>query len=221
MLEQLKNWGIKNIIWDVDGTLANLNHAYYCFIKNHPQFKEYFKEYMYCDLDKALPVETEKYGAMELKTHPTLGEQLDKVFCETNDYYFDRPLYYGTDKVLRRLHELGYKQFILSAGFDIEKKKKLLNELFSQFEFLKIEVVEHDTKGMAEGNTKEIKIKTLLEKYNLSPKECVMVDDRIYNIRSALKAGIHAIRFRSEFTTPSSSDLSNVPEVEDIREFLI
>lgn len=220
MLEQLKKWGIKSIIWDVDGTLANLNHAYYCFIKNHLQFKEHFKEYMYCDLDKALPIETEKYGAMELKTHPTLGEQLDKVFCETNDYYFDRPLYYGTDKTLRKLNDLGYQQFILSAGFDIEKKKKLLNKLFSHLDFLKIEVVEHDAKGMAEGDTKEMKIKMLLEKYSIKPVECVMVDDRIYNIHSAIKAGVRAIRFRSEFTTPSPSDLSNVPEVEDIREFL-
>ena len=207
MLEQLKKWGIKGIIWDVDGTLVNLNHAYYCFIKNHPQFKEHFKEYMYCDLNKALPVETKKYGAMELKTHPTLGDQLDKVFCETDDYYFDRPLYYGTNKVLRQLNELGYKQFILSAGFNIEKKNKLLNKLFSQFEFLNIEIVEHDAKGMSEGDTKEKKIKMLLEKYGLQPTECVMVDDRIYNIRAALKAGIYTIRFRSEFTTPLPKDL--------------
>ena len=47
-----------------------------------------------------------------------------------------------------------------------------------------------------------------------------VVDDRIYNIYSALKAGIHAIRFRSEFTLPNPPDLKDIPEVKDIREFL-
>ena len=216
----LDSFGVNNIIWDVDGTLANLNHAYYCFIKNHPKFRDFFKDYQYRDLNKALPVETEKYGAMELKTHPTLGEELDKVFCESDEYYFDRPLYYGTDKVLRELNKQGYNQFILSAGFDIEKKQKLLDMMFADFDFLKIEIVKHDAKGMHEGNTKEERIKQLLNKYNLSANETLLVDDRLYNIRAGLLAGVKVIRFRSEFTTPLTDDLKDVVEVEDIREFL-
>ena len=221
MMKQFIDWNIKNIIWDVDCTLANLNHAYYCFIKNHPKFKHHFHNLMYTDLDKALPVETQKYGSMELKTHPTMGEELDKVFCDSEDYYFDRPLYYGTDKVLVQLNKLGYKQFILSAGFNIEKKMKLLHQLFDRFPFIHLEVVNHDAKGMHEGGTKEQKILYLLQKYNLQKTETVLIDDRIYNIYSAINAGIHAIRFRSEFTTPSPNDLSNIPEIEDIREILL
>ena len=216
----LDSFGVNNIIWDVDGTLANLNHAYYCFIKNHPKFKELFKDYKYSDLDKALPVETKKYGAMELKTHPTLGDELDKVFCESNEYYFDRPLYYGTSEVLRELNKQGYNQFILSAGFDIEKKQKLLGEMFKNFDFLKIEIVKHDAKGMHEGNTKEDRIKELLNKYNLSANETLLVDDRLYNIRAGMSAGVKVVRFRSEFTTSLTDDLKDVVEVEDIREFL-
>ena len=219
MFLSFKELEIKNIIWDVDGTLANINHAYYCFIKNHPQFKQHFKNYLYKDLDKALPID-KKYGAIELKTHPTLGEQLNKVFCASNDYYFDRPLYYGTNKVLNQLNDRGYRQFTLSAGFNIEKKTKLLNQLLADSPFIHIETVLHDAKGMHEGSTKEQKILTLLQKYNLKANETVLIDDRIYNIYSALNAGIRAIRFRSEFTTPSPDDLSNVPEIEDIREIL-
>ena len=37
-----------------------------------------------------------------------------------------------------------------------------------------------------------------------------------YNIYSAIKAGIHPIRFRSEFTTDSPYDLKDVPEVDNI-----
>ena len=60
----------------------------------------------------------------------------------------------------------------------------------------------------------------MIKKNNFKPNEIVLVDDRIYNIYSALKAGIHAIRFRSEFTLPNPPDLKDIPEVKDIREFL-
>ena len=53
MLNKLQNWNIKSIIWDVDGTLADLNRTYYKFITTHPQFKEYFKGLKYQELDKA------------------------------------------------------------------------------------------------------------------------------------------------------------------------
>ena len=219
MLAQLQAWKIKAIIWDVDGTLANLNHAYYCFIKNHPQFREHFHGLQYKDLDKALPIDP-AYGAMELKTHPALGAELDRVFCASDDYYFDRPLYYGTEHALKELDKMGFQQFILSAGFNTDKKMRLLNQLFGEMQFIKIEVVEHDKNGMDQGNTKEARIVALCKKYNLKPREVVLVDDRIYNIHSALKAGIHAIRFRSEFTTPNPPDLKNIPEVFNIGEFL-
>ena len=219
MLEQLKKWNIKGIIWDVDGTLADLNATYYKFITTHPKFKEYFKQLKYNDLDKALPIDP-IYGAIELKTHPTLGVDLDKTFCHSNDYYFDRQLYAGTADALHYLHKLGYKQFILSAGFNIDKKKKLLSQMFKDMPVIDIESVEHDKNGMEQGNTKEIKILEMIKKNNFKPNEVVLVDDRIYNIYSALKAGIHAIRFRSEFTPPNPPDLKDIPEVKDIREFL-
>ena len=219
MLKQLQNWHIKSIIWDVDGTLVDLNKTYYKFITTHPQFKDYFSGLKYEDLDKALPINP-IYGAMELKTHPTLGVELDKVFCESEDYYFDRRFYKGTEDVLIQLDKMGYQQFILSAGFNVEKKLKLLHKLFIDMPFVHIEAVEHDKNGMEQGNTKEAKILELCKKYNLEPSEVVLVDDRIYNIYSALKAGVKAIRFRSEFTTPNPDDLKDVPEVFDISEFL-
>lgn len=219
MLNQLKSWQIKAIIWDVDGTLVDLNRTYYKFITTHSQFKQHFAGLKYEELDKALPINP-VYGAMELKTHPTLGVELDKVFCASDDYYFDRQFYKGTEEVLKALDKMGYQQFILSAGFNVEKKLKLLHKLFEDMPFMKIEAVEHDKNGMEQGNTKEAKIVELCKKYNLEPSEAVLVDDRIYNIYSALKAGVKAIRFRSEFTTPNPDDLQEIPEAFNIEEFL-
>ena len=193
--------------------------GYYCFIKNHPMFKENFKQYEYKDLPIALPVETKKFGAMELKSHPTLGVDLDREFCASNDYYFDRPLYPGTAKILRELNDMGYLQMTMSAGFNMDKKKELLRRVLGGLDFLRIEVVEHDKAGMEQGSTKEAKMLAVLEKLGAKPEETVLVDDRIYNIYSAIKAGVHPVRFRSEFTTDSPEDLKDVPEVENIYQF--
>lgn len=210
---------VKNIFWDVDGVLADLNHAYYAFIKNHPKFKEHFKNFEYRDLPEALPVNTEKFGAMELKSHPTLGTELDYEFCHSEDYYFDRPLYPGTAKILKELNELGYNQITMSAGFNMEKKMKLLNRVLDGLDFIKIEAVEHDKAGMEAGSTKEARMLQVLEKMGAKPEETILVDDRIYNIYSAIKAGIRPVRFRSEFTTDSPADLKDVVEVENIYQF--
>ena len=156
---------------------------------------------------------------MELKSHPTLGVDLDREFCASNDYYFDRPLYPGTAKILRELNDMGYLQMTMSAGFNMDKKKELLRRVLGDLDFLKIEVVEHDKAGMEQGSTKEAKMLAVLEKLGAKPEETVLVDDRIYNIYSAIKAGVHPVRFRSEFTTDSPTDLKDIPEVENIYQF--
>ncbi len=211
---------IKNIFWDVDGVLANLNHAYYAFIKNHQKFAKHFKGFDYKDLPLALPIDTKVYGAMELKTHPTLGKELDKVFCKSRNYYFDRPLYPGTREVLEELNKRGYLQMTMSAGFDIVKKTILLKRIFGNLtSFLRTEVVEHDKNGMECGSTKKTKMLEVLARLGAKPEETVLVDDRIYNIYAAKEAGILPVRFRSEFTTDSPEDLKDVVEVKNIYQF--
>ncbi len=210
---------IKNIFWDVDGVLADLNHAYFVFLKNHVKFKDMFVNYNYADLPEMLPMNTEKYGAMELTTHPTLGKELDYEFCHSDDFYFFRPLYPHTPEVLKRLDKLGYKQITMSAGFNMDKKKKLLARVMSDVPFVEIEAVEHDKAGMHAGSTKESRMLDVMKKHGMKPEETLLVDDRIYNIYSAIKAGVKPVRFRSEFTTDSPADLSDVPEVKDILEF--
>ena len=207
---------IKNIFWDVDGVLVDLNRTYYKFLTSDVKFKDYFKDLKYIDLNIALPID-KKYGAMELSTHPTLGKELDKEFCKSNDYYFDREFYPHTVEVLTQLNDFGFTQIVMSAGFNIEKKTLLLKQIFKDLPFIKIVAVEHDKDGMSQGNTKGEKMLEVLKKLNLDINESVFVDDRIYNIYSAIKIGIKPIRFRSEFTTDLPDDLKNsVLEVNNI-----
>lgn len=208
---------IKNIFWDVDGVLANLNYAYYNFLTKHPKYAPLYKDIEWADLPKVLPVE-EKYGALELKTHPSLGVEMDKDFCSSYEFFSNRPLYPNVIETLKELHNLGYKQFTMSATFDVETKKKLLNHLLKDVsDFLTIECVQHGK--FMHDTAKEDMLKACFEKYGLKAEETVLVDDRIYNQYAAINVGAHPVRMRSEFTTDLPTDLNWIPEVRDVVEF--
>lgn len=208
---------IKNIFWDVDGVLANLNYAYYNFLTKHPKYAPLYKDIEWADLPKVLPV-AEKYGALELKTHPSLGVDMDKDFCSSYEFFSNRPLYPNVIETLKELHNLGYKQFTMSATFDVETKKKLLNHLLKDVsDFLTIECVQHGK--FMHDTAKEDMLKACFEKYGLKAEETVLVDDRIYNQYAAINVGAHPVRMRSEFTTDLPTDLNWIPEVTDVVEF--
>ena len=208
---------IKNIFWDVDGVLANLNFAYFNFLTNHPNYREMFKDLKWANLPVALPV-SPKYGALELKSHPTLGDQMDKDFCGDSAFFNNRPLYPDAIPSLRALHNLGYRQITASATFDVPTKTALITNLFADAPFLEIECVKHGT--FMSDTAKEDLLKHCCKKYNLDSCESVLVDDRIYNLPAALNIGMRAVRMRSEFTTDATAEYAHLPEVRSNYEFV-
>lgn len=207
---------IKNIFWDVDGVLANLNYAYFNFLTKHEKYKPLYGNITWQDLPKVLPI-VPKYGALELKTHPTLGTQLDYDFCHSPEFFTNRPLYPNVIETLKEFHEQGFKQFTLSATFDVETKKKFLSNLLSEVtDFLTIECVQHG-KYMHD-TAKEDMLKACFEKFGLLAEETILVDDRIYNQIAAINVGAHPIRYRCEFTTDLPEDLKWIPEVHSLEE---
>ena len=207
---------IKNIFWDVDGVLANLNFAYFNFLKNHPKYRSLYGQIAWEDLPKVLPVNA-KYGALELKTHPTMGEALDHDFCHSPEFFTNRPLYPHVIETLKELHTCGYKQFTLSATFDVETKKCFLNTLLKDVaDFLVIECVQHGK--FMHDTAKEDMLKDCLKRYNLKAEETVLVDDRIYNQQAALNIGAAPLRYRSEFTTDLPPNLQFIDEVHNMDE---
>lgn len=207
---------IKNIFWDVDGVLADLNFAYYNFLTKHPKYKELYGSIKWEQLPEVLPI-SPKYGALELKTHPTLGTELDYDFCHSPEFFNNRPLYPERIDTLKELNKLGYRQFTMSATFDVETKKKLLNQLLSEVsDFLTIECVQHGK--FMHDTAKEDMLKACFEKYDIKAEETVLVDDRIYNQHAAINVGAHPLRFRCEFTTDLPEELSWIPEVHSMSE---
>ena len=206
---------IKNIFWDVDGVLADLNMAYYTFLTQHPKYAAQYHSLKFQDLDKVLPVDP-RYGALELKTHPSQGAEMDYDFCHS-DFFMKRSLYEGVVNALKHFNKLGYRQFTLSATFDVGAKKKLLAQLLAPVrDFLTIECVKHGQ--FMHDTAKEDSLKACFKKYGLDANETILVDDRIYNLYAAIHVGAHPIRYRSAFTTDLPEDLKGIPEVHNMEE---
>jgi phosphoglycolate phosphatase-like HAD superfamily hydrolase len=205
---------IKNIFWDVDGVLADLNYAYYHFLTGHPKYRDQYQGLAWKELPDVLPILPE-YGALELKTHPDMGVEMDRDFCADSKFFRNRPLYPNVIESLQELHHHGYRQFTMSATFDVEAKTAyLLDVLAPVTGFLTIECVEH---GEFMHDTAKIdRLRQCYEKYDLNPEETILVDDRIYNQYAAIESGAHPVRMRCEFTTDLPSELSWIPEFQDI-----
>ena len=205
---------IKNIFWDVDGVLADLNYAYFHFLKGHPNYRERYKDLKWEELSEVLPILPE-YGALELKTHPELGAEMDRDFCADQEFFRNRPLYPNVIEVLKELNERGYRQFTMSATFDVEAKTAYLNEILAPVtDFLTIECVKH---GEFMHDTAKIdRLRECYEKYELKPGETILVDDRIYNQYAAIESGAHPVRLRCEFTSDLPEKLAWIPEFENV-----
>ena len=207
---------IKNIFWDVDGVLANLNYAYFNFLTKHPKYSPKYKDIKWEDLPKVLPI-VPKYGALELKTHPTMGKEMDYDFCNSPEFFTNRPLYPGVIETLKEFHDKGYRQFTMSATFDVKTKKQFLSKLLKDVtSFLTIECVQHGK--FMHDSAKEDMLKSCFEKYGLKAEETILVDDRIYNQYAAINVGAHPIRYRCEYTTDLPQELNWIPEVRSMEE---
>ena len=201
----------------MDGVLADLNYAYYHFLTGHPKYRERYESLKWKQLPEVLPIVPE-YGALELKTHPELGKEMDQDFCTDQKFFRNRPLYPGVIEALKELNQCGYRQFTMSATFDVEKKKAYLEDILAPVtDFLTIECVQHGE--FMQDTAKKESLRACFQKYDLLPEETILVDDRIYNLHAAIDSGAHPIRMRCEFTTDLSPELSWIPEFPNVQAF--
>ena len=206
----------------MDGVLADLNYAYYHFLTGHPKYREQYEGLKWEQLSEVLPIVPE-YGALELKTHPELGKEMDRDFCADQEFFRNRPLYPEVIETLKELNERGYRQFTLSATFDVEAKKAYLEDILAPVaDFLTIECVEHGE--FMHDTAKRDRLLDCYRKYGLLPEETMLVDDRIYNLYAAIDSGARPVRIRCEFTTDLPNELCWVPEfpsVPAVKDWLI
>ncbi|MCK4884892.1 HAD-IB family phosphatase, partial [Candidatus Bathyarchaeota archaeon] len=95
------------------------------------------------------------------------------------------PLMAGTEEVFKRLNKNGYKTALISSGLPTPVVKDFASRLQADYAYgLELEIVDERLTGAIGGDVlksggKAVVLQRILEKENLTPKDCVMVaDDR-------------------------------------------
>lgn len=186
---------IKNIIFDLGGVLVDWNPEY-VFLKEFKgdriKMKWFFDNICTStwneeqDGGKLMKDATEE----RIKLFPQ-HERLIKIFYGRWEEMLKDEIS-GTVKILHKLKNKNYKLIALTnwsaETFPIALKKYKFLELFDGI------VVSGEIKMLKPFN--KIYHYTL-NKYNLKPKECVFIDDRLNNVEGAIKCGILGILFES------------------------
>jgi FMN phosphatase YigB (HAD superfamily) len=201
---------IKNIFWDVDGVLANLDAAYFAFLTRHPKYAAEFSGLSFDDLPRVLPIMPER-GSLELTDHPARGQQLNDDFV-ASEFFWRRPLYDGAREAVSELARRGFSQATMSATGAPKKKLALLNSYFHGLP-IEIRITPH-------GDSKEEAMRKFMAEKNWDPKETALIDDRILNLRAAIRAKANPLRARWAITSDLPPDLKFIPEFARLRELL-
>ncbi|MDR1693623.1 MAG: HAD family hydrolase [Lactobacillaceae bacterium] len=190
---------IKNIIFDVDGVLINLDSSYHKFLQtSYPEYKNMKIE----EMAELFPIDGED-GAFELPS------RFSKDFIDS-PYYVNRPFFKNTISVLKKLKSLELTLITLSAASSPEKKLSWLADTFGDL----FNAYELSPAGVA----KDEGLKTVINKYGLNKAETLFIDDRFFNIRAGLRAGVEVARMQPDLFLPLPKDLSHVRVLYDIEE---
>ncbi|MDU1831589.1 MAG: HAD-IA family hydrolase [Finegoldia magna] len=178
---------IKNILFDLDGTITNSYEG----IVNAVKFS----------LDKI----NFKYDETKLISFigpPLKDSYMELGFSETEskariedfrDYYFKKGmkemhLYDGIEDTIKNLHDKGYKIYLATSKVESSAKKILSdNHLLKYFSYVAGATMDQSRVE------KEDVIAYLLDKTGIKPEESIMVGDRHHDIEGAKMNNIRAI----------------------------
>lgn len=121
---------------------------------------------------------------------PDLASTIDRMMADVNGMVEEYPY---AKEWITSLKSAGYRVLILSNF-----SEKAYRECANQLEFVKLAdgaVISYQEKLIKPD--KEI-YRRLLERYHVSPDECVFIDDKKENIRTALDLGMKGIVFSSK-----------------------
>jgi phosphoglycolate phosphatase-like HAD superfamily hydrolase len=189
---------IKNIIFDYDRVLADVNAAYVAYFRTLPGFENFQRE----DIPK---IASYKNGVCDKMT-PEHQQGFDE-----SPHRFDRPPLPGAIDVLCKFRDAGLRRFLLTATSNAAQKRKYVEKYFGNL----VEFNNSDHSGKLEN------LRKIISENNLEPKETVFIDDNLMCVRDGLKIpGLKVVRMQPEFYTGLPDDLvGKVPVVKSMDEF--
>lgn len=183
---------IKNLIFDFGNVVIRFDPDYMtgCVTKEKGEFEilrdAVFNPKTFEQTDKGF-ITAEQHKAMVCADLP---EHLHKKACEILDtWYLNLPLWPGMEKLLTDAKKAGYGLYLLSninIQFSQNRDKVDVLKLFdgivlsSEINHVKPEAIIY---------------KTLLERNNLKPQECIFIDDRKINVDGGEAVGIKGYLF--------------------------
>jgi FMN phosphatase YigB (HAD superfamily) len=191
---------IKNIVFDLGNVLISFRPSDYLERKKYPReiretiLEDIFRGPEWHLLDSGDIVTGEAID-MIAKRSSLKREEIAFIFNKRTDIMF--PLELNT-RLLPELKKQGYRLFYLS-NFPID----IFDEVKNDYYFFR-----HFEGGIISSEVKcskpDIKIfRIFLERYNLSAKECLYIDDIEINVEAAVSVGMNG------FATSGSDDISS------------
>ena len=200
---------IKHIIWDFDGTLFDsypgMVNAFLRALKKYEIEAEY-------DEDLKLFLNSEKTAVQYYQNQFLLGEELTEVYQDEKshiDLSNMLPFPYAKE-VCQRIKEAGRYNYILthrgSTTYDILRKNGMV-ELFT-------EIVTKDNQFARKPDPEAIYY--LLDKYQIHPKEAMIVGDREIEILLGQKAKVKTCFYESGNREPELQADYRVKSLEEV-----
>jgi FMN phosphatase YigB (HAD superfamily) len=191
---------IKNIVFDLGNVLISFRPSDYLERKKYPReiretiLEDIFRGPEWHLLDSGDIVTVEAID-MIAKRSSLKREEIAFIFNKRTDIMF--PLELNT-RLLPALKKQGYRLFYLS-NFPIDIFEEVKNDYYF-FRHFEGGIISSEVKC----SKPDIKIfRIFLERYNLSAKECLYIDDIEINVKAAVSVGMNG------FATSGSDDISS------------
>ncbi|MCL2439553.1 MAG: HAD family hydrolase [Alphaproteobacteria bacterium] len=198
---------IKNIIYDIDGVLVDMDHARWLWLREFPQYRNLKK----ADMVKLFPLDPND-GCIASSNTPVANSLPHKLGESKHD--FNRPPLPGVMEAVKKFNKSGYRQFTMTATKKPNEKRVWFNGLFGN-------LIEFVPTAKLSNNYKHDDLVALMKKEKMKPEETVYLEDRFYIIRDALAIpGLRVVRMRPKLSLPLPKDLrAAVPEFTKFSDF--
>ncbi len=186
---------IKNIIFDLGNVLLNFKPRE--FLLRYTEDLELINDFItkvfgsetWLKLDRGL-ISMENAKNIFINKYPETKDLLIQWF----DHWLEILTPIKTNvEILRELKQIGYKIYVLSNVL-----KEAFNHVKARHDFFNLldgRVLSCEEKVL---KPEEAIFEILLQRYNLTPKECVFLDDYATNLEPAKKLGMHVVIIRPE-----------------------